>query len=205
MSKPPGNYSELSLSTICIPKGTKFYRCYNSERDLTNAIFFAIDGKPVKTVYSGRYGDVERIEGVCYLGLNMDVAIAETLLQKNMIYKGVARSKLDQLRLMHSTFTKDVTFVNFSGTSLHKNHVDASVPTGPHSISREYSSAILRNVNHYDGIYWRSRINNDEHNIALFERAKSAFSERIDHGCLSDSHIIDHVAQILLNHGVYLY
>lgn len=205
MSKSLDNYSKLSLSTISIPAGTEFYRCYNAERSLSEAVFFAIDSNPVESVYSGRYGDIEKLEGVCYLGLNMDVAIVETLLQKNRVFSGVAKSRLNQVCLMRSTFTRDMTFVNFSGSGLHKNNVDASVPTGPHNISRQYSTAILRNANQYDGIYWRSRINNDEHNIALFERANSAFLAPVYQGCLSDSQMIDHVAEILSDHGVCLY
>ncbi|MCF6301517.1 MAG: hypothetical protein L3J52_10445, partial [Proteobacteria bacterium] len=66
MTRPPDNYSKLSLSTILIPKGTEIYRCYNSDRDVSKTICFAIDGKPVKTVYSGRYGDMDKREGSCY-------------------------------------------------------------------------------------------------------------------------------------------
>lgn len=196
-------FQNNKLDTITIPESTSLFRCFNTNHK--DALFFAVDGRPHKNVYSGRFGDINRNEGVCYLGLSEVSAIVETLLQANMVFRGVALAKLASIGLVDVALKRKLTLVNLSGAGLHKNQVTAAVTNGPHEDSRIISTAILSNPLNYDGIYWRSKINNDQFNVAIFERAQMVLQPAIVLGSLADDGLIDYVADVLEEHKAFLY
>jgi len=203
-SIPPDNYSEIKLSTIKINKGDVLYHCFSSLRGFDKAVFFAIDD-PKKKIYSGRFGDNDNLEGVCYFGSSMDVALVETLLQKNRVQCGVAEKDLELSCLMSASANRDLNLINLSGVGLHKNLVTAEITSCPHEISRLYSTKILRNKYLYDGIYWKSRLNNDHYCIALFERVEFDLANHINFGELNCESLKQSTAEILMAHGVFIY
>ena len=201
---PPDNYSKIKLSTIKINKGDVLYHCFSSFRDLDKAIFFAIDD-PKKNIYSGRFGDNDSLEGVCYFGSSMDAALVETLLQKNRIQYGVAERDLELSCMMSASANRDLNLINLSGVGLHKNLVTAEITSCPHKTSRLYSTKILRNKYLYDGIYWKSRLNNDHYCIALFERVGLELVNLTNFGELNCENLKQWTAKTLMAHGVFIY
>lgn len=199
MRKAPEDYHLRAMATYTIETGSVVYRCHHKNN---NPDFFAIDGKPHQHVYSGRFGDNNKSEGVCYLGTSSQAAMAETLLQENMRYKAIAKQRLNQTCMSIAIIERDLKLVEFKGNGLHKNFIDSNVPSGPHVVSRSYSTAIIKNKGNYDGIIWRSRINDDYINIALFERARDSLHSWTLFGSLDGPILKNDTNKFLSSHSI---
>ena len=166
---PPNNYHLKSLDCVIIPKNTPLFRCYDSDRDLEQAVFF---GKTKEN----RFDDIIAQNGVLYLGTTLWACLVETLLHNNAKAKSLGKSFLEKKSLAILQFKKDLTLVNYNGVGLVRNDVEGFIFTCEHNISQLWASSIMNNENHYSGIYFPCNHNNECYSVALFESADVNYS-----------------------------
>lgn len=162
---PPAGYENADLDTWTLNKGEMLFRCFQTSRGLEQAIYFA---RCIE--HSGRFGDLSEERGVCYMGTSLDACIVETIMHDNPEITEYPSDDLGSLSLANICFNRDLKLVAMYGSSLVKNSADASVTTMDHNVSRAWSTSIMNNPNNYDGIIWRSRVNNDLMSVVIFER-----------------------------------
>ncbi len=134
------------------PIKKELWRVYETKYGFNESIYFAKDSddNPIK---SGRFGDPDRNEGVCYFGWDFKAAIVEKLLQKNRTFNGVSYNELLKYSMVKVSFDKTLKLVKLHGNGLHRNQVDVLISKGEHSISKQYSGLVINNPNRYDGLY----------------------------------------------------
>jgi len=195
---PPENYITSALQTITFVKGTSLYRIFNSVWGRSGAFYFAKDTESDKTI-SGRFGDLNMNVAVCYLGDSFHTAIVETVMHDDATNEVKREADLNILSSVKIQFSRDLKLVQFYGDGLVNNKADASLTTSYHMQSRLWSTQIILNENNYDGIIWRSKINDDLKCIALFDTAQDAMelNGQVFHDSLMEKGVRDEVATIL--------
>ena len=191
---PPEDYQDRDLSTKKIKAGETFYRCYDTQRPIEQAMFFG-------TTLGNRYDDPEQKVGVCYIGTSLTAAIVETILHSRSGINAVSENELRLKALAEITFTHDIELVWFSGTNLKKNQTTANIYTCPHPESQQWAGKIMQNPRNYAGILFPCSHNDQARSVSLFE-GRAQISEVVSAGTLDE---IDETYEILLSHGVGTY
>lgn len=111
----------------------------------------------------------------CYLGLSLDVAIAESLLHNEVAVNGEFRFSyraLDQ-RYVHRFTGSALRVLDLTGATLKRlsGHADLA-GTVSYAITQQWSLAVFNNPLKFDGFVYMSRHLNTERAAILFDRVE---------------------------------
>jgi len=134
---------------------------------------------------SGRFNAPGYEYGVCYFGLSLDVAFAETLL-RNPSSRLLGGSDLAVRSISTGHLTRGLQLVQLHGPGLNRLEITAETVHGPHDICRRLALELWRHPKQVDGIAYRSRFDDDELCVALFDRAIDAIAIDATEGLLDD-------------------
>jgi hypothetical protein len=114
--------------------------------------------------------------GTCYFGLDLETAIAETVLHDEMPVKGtfsIAYTEIESRYLVR--FKRgSLVLANLTGIPLKTLGGHGSLSTIiPYDLPQRWAMAVHRHPQCVDGIYYMSRHLNDRPAVVVFERAKS--------------------------------
>ncbi len=143
---PPGDLGQRDLPIVTVPAMTPVVRLHTRGRD---PHYFGRTGE-------GRFDDPNRAYGVCYLGFNDAAAFVETILRDQDL-SGVAKADLEPRAFADGRFVRPARLVEFGGRGLRT--------------TQAWSLALWGHSDQPDGIRYRSRFDDDQHCIALFNRA----------------------------------
>lgn len=127
---------------------------------------------------SNRFDDPDRTKskrfGTCYLGFNLEVAIAETILHDEMPVKGAFSVSAQEIESRYVVRFKGepLTLVNLTGVSLKALVGSSAISTiMPYDVPQRWSKALHRHPTEVDGILYMSRHVNSEKAVVVFDRA----------------------------------
>ncbi len=170
--------SRASLTTphfSRIPLPTKSVRAkglYRVSRHSSGEPYF---GKTANNRFNDRSSPKKKRYGSCYLGLDLETAIAETVLHDEMPVKGtfpIAYMEIDSRYLVR--FKRGLPLLaNLTGIPLKTLGGHGSLSTiTPYDLPQRWAMAVHRHPQCVDGIYYMSRHLNDRPAVVVFERAK---------------------------------
>jgi hypothetical protein len=160
---PPPDLTRRALPIVELPAGTTVVRIHTLGRDPR---FFGRAGQ-------GRFDAPDGSYGVCYCGLDDSAAFVETILRDQDL-GGIAREDLASRAIADGMFTRPVRLVAFGGTGLRRLRATAGTVHAPYHVTHEWSRALWSHPDQPDGIRYRSRFDDDQHCVALFDRAAGA-------------------------------
>ncbi|QAY80495.1 RES domain-containing protein (plasmid) [Sphingosinicella sp. BN140058] len=112
--------------------------------------------------------------GLLYLGETPIASFAETLLRWPATKRDVLWSDVDKRRLAFFETSRDLNLAQLHGSGVAAFGVQPEALAGTSYDECQAITAIVHDKSNLDGIRYRSRFNNDEFCIALFERAGAA-------------------------------
>ena len=157
---PPGDLDQRDLPIVTVPAMTPVVRLHTRGRD---PHYFGRTGE-------GRFDDPNRAYGVCYLGFNDAAAFVETILRDQDL-SGVAKADLEPRAFADGRFVRPVRLVEFGGRGLRRLGATAGTVHATYRTTQAWSLALWGHPDQPDGIRYRSRFDDDQHCIALFNRA----------------------------------
>ncbi len=170
----------LSLPLETLRKGKA---CVRIHRTTQGAAWFGPDTtRPV----SGRFNAPGYEYGICYLGASFDAAFVETLL-RNPASRLLSRVDLAMRSVSVGHLTRSVRLARLHGAGLNRLRISDETVHGPHDVCRELALALWSHPLNVDGIAYRSRFDNDELCIALFDRASDAIIIDTTEGLMNDA------------------
>lgn len=157
--------------------------CVRIHRTAHGAIWFGPDTtRPV----GGRFNAPGYEYGICYLGASFDAAFAETLL-RTPANRLLAGADLAARTVSTGHLVRPVRLARLHGAGLNRLRISAETVHGPHDVCRRIAFALWSHPLHVDGIAYRSRFDNDELCIALFDRASDAIVIDTTEGLMDDA------------------
>lgn len=132
-----------------------------------------------------RFNAPNGVFGVCYLGLSFEVALAETL-PRNPESRLLAREDLAVRSVSTGRLARAITLVQLHGPGLARLRITAELLHGPHEACRQLALELWGHRRLVDGIAYRSRFDNDEICVALFDRAADALAFHSTEELLAD-------------------
>ena len=161
-SPPPSQgFAKRELPVETIPAGTLFARIHHAEFD---PLFFG------STEYN-RFDDQGKRFGVCYLAKMIEGSFAETFVrgtgQKVQGWKFVQERSFSEI-----VATAPLRLSSLHGPGLARVGATSAVASGSYDVARKWSRAIHDHPAAPDGIAYRSKHDDDEICIALFDRAR---------------------------------
>lgn len=168
LQPPPRDLASIPLTTRTIPCAS----LVRVSRFATGEPFFGRSA-------SNRFDDRSRRRaarfGTCYCGLDLETAIAETVLHDEMPTRGrflLSYSDFAARWLVAFRGGESLVLANLSGPSLKLLGGDGSLSTViPYELAQLWSMAIHRHPQQVDGILYMSRHLNDRPAVVVFERA----------------------------------
>jgi hypothetical protein len=133
-------------------------------------------GKTASSRFDDRSQPKKKRFGTCYFGLDLETAVAETVLHDEMPVEGtfsIAYSEIDSRYLVR--FKRgSLVLANLTGIPLKRLGGHGSLSTiVPYKLPQYWSMAVHRHPQCVDGIYYMSRHLNDRPAVVVFERARS--------------------------------
>jgi RES domain len=129
---------------------------------------------------SNRFDDPCRTKskrfGTCYLGLSLEVAIAETILHDEMPIKGRFNVAVQEIEGRHCVRFRGepLTLVDLTGAALKSLIGTGAISTTiPYDVPQRWSRALHRHPIGADGIVYMSRHVNNERGVVVFDRARA--------------------------------
>ncbi len=171
LAAPPKNFASLALTT-------KRVRIDQLRR---------ISGHNAGEPYFGRRGvyrfdDPKRVYGTCYCGLDLDTAVAESLLHDELPDNGVFElaealvSRQFLVRFAQSAPEDALILADLTGHSLKRLGGDNSISSEhPYDMTQRWSAAVHAHPAGVDGMVFVSRQLNTKRAVAIFDRASSKF------------------------------
>lgn len=166
---PPRNLASIPISTVQVSPS----RLYRISRFDSGEPFFGRSA-------SNRFDDPGRIKsrrfGTCYLGLSLEVAIAETILHDEMPVRGRFEVAAQEIEDRHCVRFRgeSLTLVDLTGTALKALIGTGAISTTmPYDVPQRWSRALYRHPVDADGIVYMSRHVNTERAVVVFDRAKA--------------------------------
>ena len=166
---PPRNLASIPINTVQVSPS----RLYGISRFDSGEPFFGRSA-------SNRFDDPGRIKsrrfGTCYLGLSLEVAIAETILHDEMPVRGRFEVAVQEIEDRHCVRFRgeSLTLVDLTGTALKALIGTGAISTTmPYDVPQRWSSALHRHPVGADGIVYMSRHVNNERAVVVFDRAKA--------------------------------
>jgi len=184
---PPSDFDQRQLPTISITE--PLYRFHANQYQ---AIYFSTKG-------NGRFDGRNQGYGICYTGIDVYVAFIETF-GRTLGNKAVASADLRSRTLSKITANRPLILVNITGRNLVKIGADSRLSSGDYETSRTWAKAIFNHPSQPDGIYYRSRHDDQRFCCGLFDRVKDHLTE-IGQGNLIDNH--PELLADILNHYDY--
>lgn len=185
---PPASWEPDRVITIPIPIRTKLYRL--NRADASSALYFDRSGR-------GRFDGPDQGYGILYLGEDIHVCFAECFARSRT--NAVAEAELQKRKLFEIHTNRALTLIDLTGAGLVRMGADAVLTTGDYPKSRlwvktlwEYSESLPQP---FDGIRYRSRVDNDRYCYGLFDRTQKHLSET-DKGSLVEDEPV-RLAEIL--------
>jgi hypothetical protein len=169
LKPPPRNLRELDLATLKIPCVDLFriskYRSGEPHFGRTKA---------------NRFDDPTRVKkrrfGTCYCGLDLETALAETLLHDEIPVRGNFKLSFAHFESHQVVEFKggELILADLTGAHLKTMGGDGSLSTMvPYTVPQRWALAIHRHPQSVDGIRYVSRHLNDRYAIVVFDRALS--------------------------------
>jgi RES domain len=167
LKPPPRGLRELDLTTVNIPA----------------VDLFRISKIPSGEPYFGRtkanrFDDPSRVKkrrfGTCYCGLDLETAIAETLLHDEMPVRGNFKLSFAHFESHQLVGFKggELILADLTGAQLKTMGGDGSLSTMvPYTVPQRWALAVHRHPQSVDGIRYVSRHLNDRYAIVVFDRA----------------------------------
>lgn len=136
--------------------------------------------------------------GVCYLGLTLEVAMAESVIHDEEPVDGKFLIARDQVDDNFALYFKggDLRLLDLTGATLRLAGGSADLAgTTDYELTARWALAVFNNPAHYDGFIYMSRLLNTGRAVALFDRAggkiklarysalssAAGFAEAVDH------------------------
>lgn len=134
-----------------------------------------------------RFDDPNSEFKVCYLSLTPEGAFAETFLRDPPV-RLLSHRDLSARNLAMVEVVKPIRILTAYGAGLARIGVTSALLSGPYSAAREFARSVWEGGRGVEGIRYPSRHDDEQHCIALFDRA-SASIRTIGTECLTaDSH-----------------
>lgn len=164
---PPRNFDGIALAT----KTVSVANLYRVTRHRAGEPFF---GKSASNRFDDRSRRAEQRFGSCYCGLDLETAIAETVLHDEMAASGkfsLSYGDFASRRLVR--FDGDqLTLADLTGVALKTLGADGSISTlTPYRLPQLWSMAVHQHSRNVDGILYVSRHVNDRLAAVVYERA----------------------------------
>ena len=162
---PPPDFAARELPVETIPTGTRLSRIHRS--DLA-PLHFGSSGH-------SRFDDQKGGYGICYLAMSPEGAFAETCVR-------VAGNRFLDLRFVQARSFSEIEVISslrlasLHGPGLARMGATSAVSSGPYASARFWSQAVHDHPSNPDGIAYRSRHDDDEICIALFDRADDSIA-----------------------------
>jgi hypothetical protein len=174
--KPPSRaFNKLALPTVEVAVG----RLFRISRFSSGEPFF---GRSAGNRLDDRSPVKSKRFGTCYCGLDLEVAIAETILHDEMPDRGhfkIAYSEFSNRHLVRFAGDK-LVLANLTGASLKSLAGDGSMSTiMPYRLPQLWSMAIHRHPSNVDGIIYMSRHVNDKKAVVIFDRARGKINSAV--------------------------
>ena len=160
-SLPPPNFASRELPVDTIPAGACLARVHHGGFD---PLHFG------STEYS-RFDDQRGIFGICYLAENLEGAFAETFV-RGASDGGILQSYVQERSCSEIQVTDPLRLASLHGPGLARVGATSAVSSGSYDVARIWSRAIHDHPAALDGIAYRSKHDDDEICIALFDRAR---------------------------------
>jgi hypothetical protein len=169
LKPPPRNFSRIPLTT----KSVSVKDLYRISRYSSGEPYF---GKTANNRFDDRSTPKKRRFGTCYFGLDLETAIAETVLHDEMPVKGTFSIAYTEIASRYLVRFKrgSLVLANLTGIPLKTLGGHGSLSTIiPYDLPQRWAMAVHRHPQCVDGIYYMSRHLNDRPAVVVFERAKS--------------------------------
>jgi hypothetical protein len=184
--QPTGLPTALPQQTIA--SGSVFYRIHSRVHDPLSF------GKWPAGTLRNRFDDPEGTYGVCYFGHSPQAAFAESFLRRQPA-RVVSFSHLGTHGIARVVAIRALAVVPLFGSALPKLGATAEVSaTRDYTLSQAWSRALWMHPATVDGIVYRSRHDDDQGCLALFDRASDAIAVEQDVPLVADR---DALARIL--------
>lgn len=135
---------------------------------------------------ANRFDDPHKRFGTCYCGLQLDTAIAESVLHDEMPEKGqfkIRQEDIDARYLVTFAAGSDhglLRLADLTGRHLKRLGGDNNLSAEyPYDVSQRWSAAVHAHLARVDGLIYVSRQLNDKHAIMVFDRARRKFGAAI--------------------------
>ena len=187
---PPEDFHRGAVVTVTINRRRLLYRVHRNEHA---ALFYGRTG-------ANRFDSPDKDYGVCYLGLSLYAAFAETFLRRPgatlIDWQDLAARSVTVLRV-----TETLRPARLYGPGLSKMGATAAVTHGPHAIMQPWSAVLHTHPDGPDGVAYRARHDDDEKCLALFERQASPFERVSTISLIDDSKTL---GELLDHYGIGL-
>ncbi|HYH81466.1 MAG TPA: RES family NAD+ phosphorylase [Longimicrobium sp.] len=161
---PPPDLARRTLPLRVLEPGAPLWRVHDASRD---PVWF---GPAACTPPRSRFDAPGGEFGVCYLALSPEAAFAETFL-RNPGRRMLDTTLLASRSLSELTPARPLTTVRLYGPGLARTGATAEVTHGPaYDLARSWSLALSAHPSRPDGILYKSRHDDDELCLALFDR-----------------------------------
>ena len=147
----------------------------------------------------GRFNAPAGQFGLLYAAVDVHCAFVETF-GRELGRQVVSLAELSQRCLIYVEVTRALRLVDFTGRSLRRIGADARLTSGDHDIARRWSLALWQHPSQPDGLYWRSRFDNDRFCAAIYDRAGDALTS-VDLGALTEPQHVPLLQDILDTYG----
>jgi RES domain len=183
---PPSDLDHRDLPLDTIASGSLLYRIHQK---IYGAKFFGRTG-------GWRFDSPSGLFGTMYAGLSARVAFSETLTRGQGSL--VAAEEIEKRSICTFQVLKPLQMVKLFGASMTMLQATADVSSGDTAVSRSWAQALLDHPQQPDGIMYRSKYDNDEFALALFNRCETSVDAGVSTGLMDDvkllGSILDHYA-----------
>lgn len=172
LGRPPRGFGALHLPTIDIQPD----QLVRVSRHASGEPYF---GKTAANRFDDPGNPARSRFGTCYFGLDLTVAIAETILHDEMPRRGhfaISSHEVD-CRFVVTLQGTALRLANLTGAALKALVGDSSISTiTPYELPQAWARAIHRHPAAVDGILYVSQHVNDRKAVVLFDRAAAKFA-----------------------------
>lgn len=165
---PPSDLHARPLPITSVSQGAVLVRIHWPGR----ALFF---GPVPRARPRNRFDSRNHAFGTCYFAEYTRGAFVETFLREGRV-KLVPEAELRQREWSSIEVILPLRLVTCYGPALTSLHTTSAISSGAYSRSRAWSAALYEHPEAPDGLQYRSRHDDDELCIALFDRAASKLS-----------------------------
>lgn len=121
----------------------------------------------------GRFNAPNAEFGTLYAALDPYAAFLETFARDPGV-RLVSALTLTENVLVRLDVKAPLALVDLSGASLRRVGADTRVVSGDYQVAQRWALALWQHPQMPDGLYWRSRFDDNRYCVALFDRAKAS-------------------------------